>query len=103
MSNLRSKLIRLAYERPELRGTLIPLLTSNPVEKTSSKYSTWSVAMSVDDGYVDNVRYFDSEHEAKAYAKRRGDSYVIEGTQMRGKPLGEIEESDRYSGLKYFP
>ena len=46
-------------------------------------------------GYIAEVRVFDSKSKALAYAKDIAPAYLVPGTQMWNEPVGQIEEEDR--------
>jgi hypothetical protein len=46
-------------------------------------------------GYIAEVRVFNSKSKALAYAKDIAPAYLVPGTQMWNEPVGQIEEEDR--------
>jgi len=68
MSNLRSKLIRLAHQKPELRGVLLPLLKAAKQEKSAG---WWSLDPLGGDSPLDLIHEIEELPVAAAVAKMK--------------------------------
>lgn len=65
---------------------------------------TWSVVtLGKDHGYAAEVDTYGSKEKAESEARRRGNCYVVKGTQMWNEPLGQVEEHNRTAPSKFFP
>jgi len=63
----------------------------------------WSVVtVGKDHGYASEVDVFDSKAKAEAEARKRGNCYVVKGTQMWNEPLGQVEEQSKPAPYKFF-
>jgi tetrahydrodipicolinate N-succinyltransferase len=95
MMNLKSKLIRLAYERPELRKDLLPLVSSSEDTRLVQAAKSFNIP---------GVHIFDDARvsgEAKVYGNAKvyanahvfDNSYVYEGAKVYGyaKVYGKAE------------
>lgn len=63
----------------------------------------WSVVTRGKDHSYAVIDVFDSKKKAEEKAQEIGQCFLVEGTQMRNEPIGQVEEHTRIAWSKWIP